>query len=175
MVKFGGLEDGGSGLVKKHFRIAGHNICGTFKRHSPADVEITACDDTTTFHVTKVGRRVRVDNEDYTFNTIAARKKDKIFIWLDGRVHELQEFEETEVADNRNASDDIRAPMPGMIIKLNVAVGDDVKADQIVAVLEAMKMEHNLRAPRGGKVAAIDVKVGQTVSADAPLVHLESA
>jgi biotin carboxyl carrier protein len=160
--------------MKRHYRISGHNICGTFKRTSPDDVEITACDDTTTFHVNRSGRRVTVGNQEHSFNTMAARSKDKIFVWLDGRVFELQEFEETDAPDNRNVSDDIRAPMPGMIIKLNVAVGDEVKADQIVAVLEAMKMEHNLRAPRNGKVAAVNVNVGQTVSADAPLVHLES-
>ncbi len=160
--------------MKKFFRIAGHTICGTFKRHSPTDVEITAFDATTTFKVTTSGRRVTVGNEDHSYNTMTARSKDKIFVWLDGRVYELQEFEETEAADNLNASDDIRAPMPGIIIKLNVAVGDDVKADQIVAVLEAMKMEHNLRAPRSGKVAALTVAVGQTVPADLPLVHLET-
>ena len=40
----------------------------------------------------------------------------------------FKKFEETEAADNLNASDDIRAPMPGMIIKLEVAKGDEVIA-----------------------------------------------
>ncbi|MBL0060621.1 MAG: acetyl-CoA carboxylase biotin carboxyl carrier protein subunit [bacterium] len=105
-----------------------------------------------------------------------ARSKDKIYVWLDGRVHELVEIEETNnVASLHSNPDDIRAPMPGIIIKLNVKQGDTVNKDQIVAVLEAMKMEHNLRAPRAGVVGAVDVKISQTVSADALLVHLEKA
>lgn len=171
-----GLAHGGGGIVKRHF-LHGENLYSvTFQRRSPSEVEIIVGEDKTLFSVSHNCQRINLASPDKRFRAVTARSKDKIFIWLDGRVHELVEIEETNDAANLHSNpDDIRAPMPGMIIKLNVMSGDAVVKDQIVAVLEAMKMEHNLRAPRAGVVGAIDVKLGQTVSADALLVQLEKA
>ncbi len=57
--------------------------------------------------------------------------------------------------------EELRAPIAGKVVKLLVAVGDDVKAGQGVVVLEAMKMENELAAERGGKVTAIHKQPGQ--------------
>jgi propionyl-CoA carboxylase alpha chain len=62
------------------------------------------------------------------------------------------------------------SPMPGLIISIAVASGEEVKAGQELAVLEAMKMENVLRAERDGKVAAVEVKPGATVAADQVLI-----
>ncbi len=148
----------------------------TFQRRSPSEVEIIVGEDKTLFTVSQNCQRIYLASLDKRFRAVTARNKDKIYVWLDGRVHELVEIEEmNDAASLHSNPDDIRAPMPGMVIKLNVNPGDSVDKDQIVAVLEAMKMEHNLRAPRAGIVGAVDVKLGQTVSADALLVHLEKA
>ncbi|MEZ5166854.1 MAG: acetyl-CoA carboxylase biotin carboxyl carrier protein subunit [Acidimicrobiales bacterium] len=52
------------------------------------------------------------------------------------------------------------APMPGRVVELRVEVGMAVTAGQVVAVLEAMKMENHLRAPADGVVAEVRVVVG---------------
>ncbi|MBQ2589633.1 MAG: acetyl-CoA carboxylase biotin carboxyl carrier protein subunit, partial [Prevotella sp.] len=52
-------------------------------------------------------------------------------------------------------------------------VGDDVKAGDVVVVLEAMKMANNLEAEKDGKVTAICVKTGESVLEDSPLVVIE--
>lgn len=162
--------------MKRHFLLSESLHSVTFQRRSPSDVEIIVGDDKTQFAVSQNCQRINLASQDKRFRAVTARSKDKIFVWLDGRVHELVEIEETNDAANLHSNfDDIRAPMPGMLIKLNVKAGDNVEKDQIVAVLEAMKMEHNLRAPRAGVVAAIDVKIGQTVSSDALLVQLEKS
>ncbi len=57
----------------------------------------------------------------------------------------------------------IKSPLPGIVVKINVAVGDAVKKGQTVAILEAMKMENNIQAPADGTVASIDVNVGESV------------
>lgn len=57
----------------------------------------------------------------------------------------------------------IKSPLPGIVVKINVAVGDAVKKGQTVAILEAMKMENNIQAPADGVVASIDVNVGDSV------------
>ncbi|MCD8282088.1 MAG: biotin/lipoyl-binding protein [Prevotella sp.] len=87
---------------------------------------------------------------------------------------------ETESADavaataaNVNTNDALRAPLPGIITEIKVAVGDEVNAGDTLVVLEAMKMANNLDAEKSGKVTAICVKVGESVMEDAPLVVVE--
>ncbi len=57
----------------------------------------------------------------------------------------------------------VKAPMPGLIIKINVNAGDQVKIGQTVAILEAMKMENALQAPKDGVVSGIQVHEGDSV------------
>lgn len=58
----------------------------------------------------------------------------------------------------------LRAPMPGVMRKILVKMGDQVAVGQKVAVMEAMKMENDLLAPQAGKVTKIAVQVGTTVA-----------
>lgn len=68
---------------------------------------------------------------------------------------------------------DIKAPMPGLILDVNIAEGDEVKEGDYLLVLEAMKMENTLTAPRDGVVKAISVKKGQTVEKNQLLIEME--
>ena len=65
----------------------------------------------------------------------------------------------------RPASTDarIKAPIPGIVVRLLVEVGQEVMADQPVLVLEAMKMENEIRAARSGRVASLHAQPGQSV------------
>jgi acetyl/propionyl-CoA carboxylase alpha subunit len=67
----------------------------------------------------------------------------------------------------------IIAAMPGKIVRVLVAVGDDVAAGQGVLVIEAMKMQNEMKAPRDGRVAAIDVREHDSVNAGAKLLTIE--
>lgn len=69
----------------------------------------------------------------------------------------------------------LRAPMPGSVLSVAVAVGDTVDAGQTLVVMEAMKMQHTLTAPAGGLVTALPAVVGQQVVAGAVLAVLEPA
>jgi len=65
------------------------------------------------------------------------------------------------------------APMPGLLTRLDVAVGDHVEPGQAVAVMEAMKMENILRAPKAATVKATPVKAGDSVAVDQVIVEFE--
>jgi biotin carboxyl carrier protein len=68
---------------------------------------------------------------------------------------------------------EIRAPMPGRVVKILVSEGDEVAAHQPVIVVEAMKMENELRAAAAAKVQRIAVTEGQTVEGNVVLIIFE--
>ena len=72
-----------------------------------------------------------------------------------------------------NSQNAVKAPLPGVITEVKVAVGDSVADGDTVVVLEAMKMANNLDAEKGGKVTAILVQPGQSVMEGDPLVVIE--
>ena len=69
----------------------------------------------------------------------------------------------------------IVSPMQGTVLALEVAEGDAVEAGQVVAVVEAMKMENEVTALHGGVVGAVLVQAGQAVQAGQPLVEIADA
>ncbi|HEY5720609.1 MAG TPA: acetyl/propionyl/methylcrotonyl-CoA carboxylase subunit alpha [Gammaproteobacteria bacterium] len=72
-----------------------------------------------------------------------------------------------------DTSGQVTAPMPGLIVSVSVAEGDEVKAGDELAVLEAMKMENTLRAERNGVVAKVHYQAGESVEVDEIIMELE--
>ena len=68
----------------------------------------------------------------------------------------------------------LTAPMPGMVVKVEVEEGEEVAAGQAVAVVEAMKMENELHAAGAGVVSSVRVAPGQAVEKGEVLVEFES-
>lgn len=68
---------------------------------------------------------------------------------------------------------DIKAPMPGLILDVQVKEGQEVKEGDYLLVLEAMKMENTLTAPRDGIVKSVSVEKGQTVDKNQLLIEME--
>jgi biotin carboxyl carrier protein len=69
----------------------------------------------------------------------------------------------------------VKAPMPGLVAKVLVSPGDAVAHNQVVVVLEAMKMQNDLVAPRAGVVRDVTVEAGQAVAQSQPLVIIGDA
>ena len=64
----------------------------------------------------------------------------------------------------------VAAPMPGNILKVNVAQGQAVKEGELLVILEAMKMENEIFAPKAGTVSQVLIQKGSTVDTGAPMV-----
>lgn len=67
----------------------------------------------------------------------------------------------------------VKAPMPGRVVRVLAAVGEDVSEQQGIVVIEAMKMQNELKAPKAGRVARIAVDVGDAVAANDVLAVIE--
>jgi len=66
----------------------------------------------------------------------------------------------------------VKAPIPGLVVKVLVHEGEEIAEDQALVILEAMKMENEIRALRGGIVRKVEVSAGQRVEQNAPLLIL---
>jgi acetyl/propionyl-CoA carboxylase alpha subunit len=79
---------------------------------------------------------------------------------------------ESGVAE-RSGPVEVRATLPGLVVAVAVAEGDEVVSGAQLLTVEAMKMQNEVRAPRAGRIASIVVTVGQTVAAGAALLRIE--
>lgn len=68
--------------------------------------------------------------------------------------------------------DPIYAPMPGNILDVLVKVGDTVTENQVLAILEAMKMENEIVAPKGGTITAVSATKGTAIDVGQPIVFI---
>ncbi|HTM15357.1 MAG TPA: biotin/lipoyl-containing protein [Terracidiphilus sp.] len=75
------------------------------------------------------------------------------------------------VEPERNEGKECRSPVTGMVIKVNVEPGQEVQPDEVVVVLESMKMEMQITAPRGGLVKRVAVAPGAAVKVDELMVE----
>ena len=115
----------------------------------PVSVEPTGPD---TMRVTIAGRRTEVEVKD---------ERDLL-------------VEEFGLGEDAAAGGEVRAPMPGLVLDVLVAEGDEVAADQGLLVLEAMKMENELKAPSGGVVRAVHAASGDAVDKEELLIEIEA-
>ncbi len=127
------------------------------------------------------GRAIRLEGDllwvgDARWPVIVARDGDTLWAHIDGAAHRLEWRDAVgHLAEAAGASggDAMRAPMPGSVIAVNVAVGDVVAAGDVVLVIESMKLETAIRAPRAGVVATLAYGVGAVFDRDALLATLE--
>jgi biotin carboxyl carrier protein len=81
---------------------------------------------------------------------------------------------EAEIAARGHAGPvDVRATLPGLIVAVAVAAGDEVDEGAQLLTIEAMKMQNEVRAPRAGRVIDVAVAPGETVATGAALLRME--
>ena len=89
-------------------------------------------------------------------------------------VEDERELAAARVAGNKpGGKRELRASMPGIVVDVQVAVGDKVEEGQTLIVLEAMKMQNPLGADASGTVIRLLVSAGETVAAGALLAEIE--
>ena len=118
-----------------------------------------------------------------TLHRLAVRRGDqrgRYSLWTDGHRFEVEALDERRraIQDLTGAGAGPRgpapliAPMPGLVVRVEVKAGDAVQAGQPLVVMEAMKMENELRAVGPGTVSVVRVSPGQAVEKGTVLVEL---
>jgi biotin carboxyl carrier protein len=126
-------------------------------------------------------RMLTVGDEVHRIVVRPAGPRGRYTIWVDGFRHEVEALDERMRAIRELAGASagpagpapLVAPMPGMIVRVNVQVGDRVHPGQGLVVMEAMKMENELRAQAEATVKAVLAQPGSAVEKGALLLELE--
>jgi acetyl/propionyl-CoA carboxylase alpha subunit len=125
-------------------------------------------------------RSLIVDGRSHALTAQPGDRRGRWILGLDGRSYQADAIDERTraIREMTGGAEDVVdktvvAPMPGMVVKVEVEVGQAVRAGQGVVVVEAMKMENELKAPADGVVARIHVEPRQTVDKGAVLITLE--
>jgi propionyl-CoA carboxylase alpha chain len=92
----------------------------------------------------------------------------RAYVYTEREAAAVRLMPEKKVADSGKA---VRCPMPGLVVSISVSEGQEVKAGETLAVVEAMKMENVLRAERDGVVKAIRAKPGDSLAVDAVIME----
>jgi biotin carboxyl carrier protein len=125
-------------------------------------------------------RHLRLDGASITFSARPGEERGQWEVIVAGRPVSVAVVDERtraiqEIAGVHEVVAEARvtAPMPGLVVRVEVAVGDRVRAGQGVVIVEAMKMENELQSPADGVVARVEVVAGQTVEKGAVLLVLD--
>lgn len=117
-------------------------------------------------------------------HTLIARRRDERGEWeieLDGHRHQVTALDERRrairkiagAASSAHGPVAMRAPMPGLVIAVEVTPDEVVSQGQGLVVIEAMKMENELKSPAAGRVAEVKIRPGQAVDKGDTLLVIE--
>ncbi|MCB1638289.1 MAG: 3-methylcrotonyl-CoA carboxylase, partial [Thiothrix sp.] len=117
---------------------------------------------------------LRVRLGDQVFVATVLQHASGFTVWYQGRQWQLALSDALQPAEEQAMSDGhLSAPMPGVIVAIEVRVGEPVRVGQRLMVMEAMKMEHAITAPMAGVVSAIHFAIGDSVRDGDELLCLE--
>ncbi|MYE23431.1 MAG: carbamoyl-phosphate synthase large subunit, partial [Gammaproteobacteria bacterium] len=119
--------------------------------------------------------RVHTRFVDENMAILAAAEQGARFVTPPGFEPQTAAAQQAEQAVGPEGSVGLVAPMQGTIVEIGVAIGDEVRVGQAVAVVEAMKLQHDIRADRNGVVCAVSMSEGDVVREGFPIVFLHES
>ncbi len=143
------------------------------KTHS-ADWDLIELRDNT-FHLLK-------NNQSYTAEVVTVNTEEKtVVVKVNGSNYTVAIKDEMDLLLEKmgisnmasNKVNDIKAPMPGLVLDILVQVGDEIKKGDPILILEAMKMENVLKSPGDAAVKSVEVNKGDAVEKGQVLINFE--
>jgi acetyl-CoA/propionyl-CoA carboxylase biotin carboxyl carrier protein len=143
----------------------------TVERRDPSGT-ITPC--AARVSATKAPDGLMVTVDGISRLVLAAMDGDVTWLWIGGFTYALRALAPLQRRGEAGDADgELRSPMPGAVIAVNVTIGDIVEQGDRLVVIEAMKMEHALTAPFSGVMAGVFVSLGDQVVVGQPLARVD--
>ena len=117
--------------------------------------------------------------DDISYRVDMAKDKENRYFLIDGQRFVVkapsEEKESFRKGEERTPEGTllVKAPMPGKVIKISVIENEEVRKNQTLAIVEAMKMENEIKASVDGTIKEIHVSAGDLVDSEMPLIELE--
>jgi biotin carboxyl carrier protein len=122
----------------------------------------------------QVGRAYELSLGDRVERVWLAVDHDVVYVHAFGRAWSLEVFDPVERSlQTADQEDTVTAPMPGTVISIAVAAGDEVHVGQVLVTIESMKMQSEMTASRDGRVERVHREVGETFDRGDALIALE--
>ena len=118
--------------------------------------------------------QLKIKIGDRIIKAIITEGNKEKFVFVDGNVFRVKPVELTgHKKTKKKEKGDLRSPISGKVVKVNVKNGENVKKDDVLMVIEAMKMEYLIRAPFDGKVKKVNFKENDQIEIGQITVDLE--
>jgi biotin carboxyl carrier protein len=142
-----------------------------------ADVEAIDCIETSdnTFHILQENISVNASilNSDFNKKLYTVKVNNNTYeVNINNALDQQIEALGFEIGASKKINE-IKAPMPGLILEISVNVGQEVKENDALLILEAMKMENVIKSPCDGIIKSIKVKQGEAVDKNSLLIEFE--
>lgn len=122
----------------------------------------------------RVGRAYELSLGDRVEKVWLAVDHDTVYVHAFGRAFALEVFDPVERALEASVGEDtVTAPMPGTVVSIAVAPGEEVHTGQVLVTIESMKMQSEMTASRDGRVERVHREVGETFERGDALISLE--
>ncbi|MCB0349367.1 MAG: biotin/lipoyl-binding protein [Bdellovibrionales bacterium] len=135
-------------------------------------------------HIYKEKYHIIDNNESFNIEVVRADFQNKTFeIKVNDTIYPIQLEDELDMllekmgmsAVGSNTMDNVKAPMPGLVLRITVDVGQEVNKGDNLIVLEAMKMEYSIKVPEDAKVVKVSCAAGEQVKEGQVLLEVEKA
>ncbi len=118
--------------------------------------------------------QLKIKIGDRIIKAIITEGNKEKFVFVDGNVFRVRPVELTGRKKTKKKEEgDLKSPISGKVVKVNVKNGENVKKDDVLMVIEAMKMEYLIRAPFDGKVKKVNFKENDQIEIGQITVDLE--
>ena len=144
---------------------------------SKENAEALDCIETSdnTFHILQNNKSVKaaILNSNFLKKFYAIKVNNNLYeVTINDSLDQQIEALGFEIGVSKQVNN-IKSPMPGLILEINVQVGQEVKENESLLILEAMKMEIVINSPRDGIIKTISVNQGETVDKNSLLIEFE--
>jgi biotin carboxyl carrier protein len=107
--------------------------------------------------------QLKIEIGDRTIKCVISEGDENKFVFIEGNVFKVKRIELTGQRKTGKKEIGLNSPISGTVVNVKIKSGDNIKKNDVIMIIEAMKMEYLIRAPYNGKVKKVNFKAGDQI------------